>query len=252
MYHLLETYFGCGFYSENFESVPASKTIRLPDSINDVQNPALEYRDVGWHATLDTVFAAKMRNNSDHSRRVSNSYGRGIHYAGGQFVHTFSSLLPANKYYNAHPEYFGLTVSGGRDTATLCLSNPEVVKALTQSTLDLLSKDPDSDIVSVSQNDTPAYCRCEKCAAIIKEEGSPAGPIIRAINQIAAEVKKKYPHVQVDTLAYMYSQPPCKTKPADNVIVRLCSFYCAFDTPLNDDERTVNRTFANDLKVGAS
>ena len=248
VYHLLETYFGCGFYSENFESVPASKTIRLPDSINDVQNPALEYRDVGWHATLDTVFAAKMRNNSDHSRRVSSSYGRGIHYAGGQFVHTFSSLLPANKYYNAHPEYFGLTVSGGRDTATLCQSNPEVDKVLTQSTLDLLSKDPDSDIVSVSQNDTTAYCRCEKCAAIIKEEGSPAGPIIRAINQIAAEVKKKYPHVQVDTLAYMYSQPPCKTKPADNVIVRLCSFYCAFDTPLNDDERTVNRTFANDLK----
>ena len=48
--------------------------------------------------------------------------------------------------------------------------------------------------MSVSQNDTPAYCRCENAPPLSKAEGgSPAGPIIRAINQVAAEVKKKYP-----------------------------------------------------------
>ena len=103
---LLEAYFGCGFYSGTLNP-SRLKTIRLPASINDVQNPALEFRDVGWHSTLDTVFAAKMRINSDHSRRVSNSYGRGSIMQAASSCIPFSSLLPANKYYNAHPEYFG-------------------------------------------------------------------------------------------------------------------------------------------------
>lgn len=248
VYHLLEAYFGCRFYAEDFEVIPASSSINLPDAINDVQNPALEFRDVNWHSTVDTVFAAKMRINSDHNRRTSNSYGQGIHYAGGLFVHTFSYLLPASEYFSNHPEYFGLNANGERDRSTLCLSNPEVVGILAQNTLELLDKDPDAQIVSVSQNDVNRYCQCSDCRAIIQEEGSPAGPVIRAVNQVAAAVAEKYPDVMVDTLAYMYSQTPCKTRPADNVIVRLCSFYCAFDTPLNDGERSVNRTFANDLE----
>eukprot|EP01049_Picozoa_sp_SAG25_P012529 SAG25_NODE_1710_length_2496_cov_1.985398_2_plen_153_part_00 len=71
--------------------------------------------------------------------------------------------------------------------------------------------------------------------AIIAEEGSPMGPLLRAVNEIARAVAAAYPQVAVDTLAYQYTQPPpAITKPEPNVIIRLCDIQSNAGAPLTD------------------
>lgn len=248
VYYFLETYGGCRFYARDCEVLPSPGAFRLPDAIDDRCSPALSFRDVDWFEAHDAAFAAKLRINSDHNRVNNAAYGKTMHYAGDRFVHTFSALLPPEPWFESHPEYFALREDGERDRGALCLSHPEVVRLLTRGALDALEADPAADILSVSQNDNPQYCHCPACQAVADEEGSQAGPLIRAVNAVAAAVAQRHPHVLVDTLAYMYSRKPCRTKPADNVIVRLCSFECEFDTTLDDPQREPNAGFAADLE----
>ena len=68
---------------------------------------------------------------------------------------------------------------------------------------------------------------CSKCKrpaelAIVAEEGSDAGPILRAVNFVAAGIEAEFPQVAIDLLAYSFAQnPPRKTKARSNVIVRM-------------------------------
>ena len=83
-------------------------------------------------------------------------------------------------------------------------------------------------------------------AAIIAEEGSPMGPLLRAVNAIADAIKPEFPDVAISTLAYQHTmKPPSITKPRPNVIVRLCVGY-------NDSYRIGadgNQIFAQDLSA---
>eukprot|EP01048_Picozoa_sp_COSAG05_P020253 COSAG05_NODE_3393_length_2090_cov_1.195379_3_plen_224_part_00 len=70
---------------------------------------------------------------------------------------------------------------------------------------------------------------------MIQAEGSPMGPLIRAVNQIARSLAADFPQVAVDTLAYQYTQPPPTiTVPEPNVIIRLCDISSNMGAPLTD------------------
>ena len=43
-----------------------------------------------------------------------------------------------------------------------------------------LRSQPDANIISVSQNDNGNYCQTPEETAIMDEEGSPMGPLLRA------------------------------------------------------------------------
>src|SRR5205823_644813 len=93
-------------------------------------------------------------------------------------------------------------------------------------------------LAEVSQPDDsgpPDHCQCPECLAIEREEGSAAGPLVRFINAVAADLDKEFPNVPVSTLAYHYTQkPPTNTRPAPNVIIRLCDIHASFSAPLSD------------------
>ncbi|WP_341903483.1 DUF4838 domain-containing protein [Fluviicola taffensis] len=140
-------------------------------------------------------------------------------YPDGYFVHTFHRLVPREIYFQDHPEYFAL-VNGKRTADQVCPSNPEVKKIISGKLREEMSKQPDKQKWSVSQNDNFSYCQCDKCKNIIVEEGSPAGPIIHLVNDIA----KQFPDKIISTLAYQYSRKaPAKVKPRKNVEVMLCT-----------------------------
>eukprot|EP01052_Picozoa_sp_SAG31_P009791 SAG31_NODE_523_length_14545_cov_4.805067_8_plen_384_part_00 len=99
----------------------------------------------------------------------------------------------------------------------------------------MLSTQPDATIISISQNDNSNMCKDPAELAVIAEEGSPMGPLLRAVNEVARAVSAKYPRVAVDTLAYQYTQaPPTVTKPEPNVIIRLCDIQSNAGAPLSD------------------
>ena len=160
-------------------------------------------------------------------------WGGSIGYSGG-FVHTTEDFVPFAKYNISHPEWYG----GARQ---LCWSNASLVQFLVSSVRSLLARSPaahgDQVIVSVSQNDIAgsgkdctAYpsdlCYCSTAAerAIIEAEGSPMGPMLRAVNQIAAAIAAEYPSAAIETLAYDYTvHPPKLTRPLSNVLITFCT-----------------------------
>ena len=161
-------------------------------------------------------------------------------------MHTFYPLIPPKTYFKEDPEWFS-ELKGKRtyERAQLCLTNEEMRKELVKNLKANLRKNPAATIASVSQNDWHGNCQCVKCAAIEKEEESPAGLMLRFVNYVADDIKEEFPNVAISTLAYQYTRkPPKYVKPRDNVIVRLCSIECSFSTPLADER---NQKFRDDI-----
>ena len=75
----------------------------------------------------------------------------------------------------------------------LCWSNASLVAYLTTQVKQFLSGQPSSHIISVSQNDNENYCKDPAEMKIINEEGSPMGPMLRAVNAIAAAIAQVTP-----------------------------------------------------------
>ncbi len=249
VYGLLEDHLGCHWFTPDCSTIPPRKRLEL-GPLDERRVPALEYREDFYAEGFDGVWAARNRMNGN-AHRLTPEQGDKVRYIG--FVHTFNALVPPDKYFASHPEYYSMI--GGKRTAQnaqLCLTNPEVVRIATQTVREWLRDArqkglPEDPIVSVSQNDCWGYCECPQCKALAEREGSQSGPILHFVNQIADAVKDEFPLAAIDTLAYSYSRkPPLHVKPRPNVIVRLCSIECCFSHAL--ETCPVNKTFMDDLR----
>jgi len=242
VYTFLEDHVGCRWWSSKVSTIPRKPTLTVgPIDVRYV--PPLEYRESFWYDAFDGDWAARNRCNGN-SARLDERHGGKHTYEG--FVHTFFPLLPPAKYFKDHPDWYS-EIDGKRrhEHAQLCLTNEEMRRELVKNLKERLRANPTATIASVSQNDWHGNCQCAKCAAIDREEGSPAGSLLRFVNAVAADIEKEFPHVAIDTLAYQYTRkPPRVTKPRPNVIVRLCSIECAFNWPLADER---NRAFRDDI-----
>ena len=244
VYTFLEDVVGCRWWSSKVSSIPQQATLTIPPQhVRYV--PPLEYRETFWLDAFDGDWAA--RNKSNGSRPVLDEKRGGKITYGSYFVHTFERILPTEKYFAEHPEWYsernGERIDGRNQ---LCVTNEEVKQRITDHVLEYLRAHPTVNIVSVSQNDWDNHCLCESCKKLEDEEGSPAGPLLHLVNHVAAAVAKEFPDVAIDTLAYQYTRkPPLHVRPLPNVIVRLCSIECDFARPLTAE---TNQTFADDIR----
>jgi len=242
VYTFLEDRLGCRWWSSTESTIPKKPTLQVANlDIHYV--PALEYRSPYWFDAFDGDWAARNKCNGHAHRLDAKRGGRHI-YEG--FVHTFYPLIAPEKYFKDHPEWFS-EIKGKRtyERAQLCLTNEEMPQELVKNLKERLRKNPTATIASVSQNDWRGNCQCSNCAAIEKEEESPAGLMLRFVNAIAADIEKEFPQVAISTLAYQYTRkPPKLTKPRHNVIVQLCSIECSFSKPLSDER---NKAFRDDI-----
>lgn len=228
VYVFLEKYLGIRYLAWDSTHVPERKDVTLP-SIDYSYAPPFMYRETLYFDSFPKEIAARQRLNGPYTK-CDASVGGKIEFF--PYVHSFDDLFPEKEYFTDHPEYYGL--QGGKRVAgdvhaQICLSNPDVLRIAKQKVLQWIEEHPDVPIFDVSQNDGNGACECEACATIVKEEGSQHGPILRFVNAIADEVAKKHPDRWVETLAYAYSVvPPTKTRPRDNVIIRLCHAGCFF------------------------
>ena len=242
VYTFLEDQLGCRWWSSTESTIPKKPTISVGE-VNTQYVPPLEYRSAFWFDAFDGDWAVRNKCNGQSHRLDDKRGGRHI-YEG--FVHTFYPLIPPEKYFAAHPEWFS-EINGKRTTehAQLCLTNEEMRKELVKNLKERLRNNPAATIASVSQNDWHGNCQCQNCAAIEKEEGSPAGLMLRFVNAVAADIEPAFPNVAISTLAYQYTRkPPALTKPRHNVIVQLCSIECSFCKPLADER---NKAFRDDI-----
>ena len=225
VYTFLESYLGCRKYSTTYEVVPEKTAIVLP-LIDDTQIPALTFR---MQDIRDSAY------NAWHKLNDLDDWGL--------FVHTFKTLVPPEKYFHDHPEYFSENNGVRVADAQLCLSNPDVYRIVADELRRRIEANPSARYWSVSQNDTYVPCQCAACRAVDSAEGSPSGSILRFVNRLAGE----FPDKTISTLAYLYSRAaPLHTKPEPNVNIMLCSIECNRSRPIAEDLNSAS--FVKDVK----
>ena len=225
-------------------TIPRRPTLRVP-ALDVRSKPAFEYREPFWYAGFEARWKAHNAANGEN-QRIPEELGGCLKYKG--FCHTFYALVPPDKYFATHPEWYSL-FNGSRThkNAQLCLSNQELRDFVVQRVKEWLREAPDARIISVTQNDCAGNCKCPQCKAIDEAEGSPSGSMLSFVNYIAEKIEPEFPDVAVDTFAYQYTRHPPKTiVPRPNVIVRLCSIECNFREPLDHPS---NAAFLADLKT---
>jgi len=251
VYGLLEDHLGCRWFAPGVSRIPKHKRLVLGE-IDDRQVPVLEYREPFTFDCFDGDWCARNRVNSS-SGRLEEKHGGKVKFGAGFFVHTFNRLVPPEKYFDEHPEYFSL-VKGKRrkQRSQLCCTNEDVIRLATEGILQAMRAQPDATVFSVSQNDWHNYCECEKCQALAKQEGSQIAPVLQLVNRVADAVAKEFPDKAVETLAYQWTRRAPKTmRPKPNVIIRLCSIECCFSHPLATCDSRANREFREDAKAWA-
>jgi len=250
-YDFAEKYIDYRYFADDCEVIPTEGETVVPCGLNTIDNPGFSARRTTCHQHVTSgAFSAHCRLND--CVPVGEEYG-GIEPVNGD-CHTFDRLCSPKIYFKEHPEYFayhideetgeGKRVPCSNDYRTdgqLCLSNPDVIRIVTESVLKELREHPETRIVEVSQCDNKRYCQCERCAAIDAEEESHAGTMIRFANAVAEGIEKEFPNVLVRTFAYQYSRkPPKLTKARHNVLVRYCTIEACFRHALNDPSCKIN------------
>ena len=147
---------------------------------------------------------------------------------------------PPADLFKQHPEWFWPR-GNGKSYGQLCWSNASLIDFIAERATEMLAKQPNAKVISMSQNDNGNFCKSPEELAIIKAEGSPMGPLLLAVNAIAKKLAPHFPHIAVDTLAYQYTQPPptSGTKPEPNVIIRLCDISSNSGALLTDPSNAV-------------
>lgn len=215
-YHLLEKYLRCRFYSTRFKLIPKNANLRLPN-INEKQEPAFTFREVMYRESLDSAEYRRWHRLDRHAGETT-----------GLFVHTFNTLVPPAKHFDAHPEYFA-EINGRRQSTQLCLTNENVLSETISELQKRMEQKPKAQFWSVSQNDNEQFCRCEHCSKLDAAEGAHSASVLQFTNQVAA----KFPDKTISTLAYQYSRSvPKTTHPAPNVNIMLTSIECDRSAPL--------------------
>ena len=168
--------------------------------------------------------------------------------------HSYFTVLPPDKYFDKHPEWYSL-IEGERRAAprihaSLCLTNEEMQQQFLENFSKEIRGGPalfraggkqyvgyidktDNPLMfaSVSPEDDSGYpvrCQCERCVAVEKAEGSPAGLALRFANQMARGIREEFPDKTVCMYAYHYTQkPPRLTRPEPGMVIYFCPIHAA-------------------------
>ncbi len=232
VYEFLEKYVGCRFWAPGAETIPKSSFISLP-LVHRIENPAFGSREVYYAGMEDQDFADKMRSDR-HAWKGGEDWG--------MWVHTMFTLVPPEKYFESHPEYYALM--GGKRTKTqLCLSNHDVLQITIGELKRRMKEKPLAKYWSVSQMDTFGSCECDACKMAASGSPNASEGMIAFVNKVAAVFTDKV----ISTLAYQYTRKaPEHVKPAENVNIMLCTIECDRSKPLAAD--TSAGSFPADLR----
>ena len=226
VYDFLDVELGVRFLTAEANHVPQHRTLNIAIQSRHY-GPVIERRTT-W-ASLGGQSALRNRMNGYSFAFLGEALG-GVKWIGSP-THTFDNLVPMDKYFEEHPEYYSL-IEGQRRRqykgliTQLCLTNPDVLRIATETARSWLGPEvkqrpQTKHVVSVTVNDSPMFCRCEPCVTVNREEGvAEGGTKMRFVNAIARTLDREYGNVKVETMIYNTSLPK-NTRPAPNVLIQL-------------------------------
>ncbi len=227
----IEDPLGCRKLSKDATVRPKSPRIAIR-ALDRREVPAFAYREILMPDAFDDDYADW--HGIDNRRARDRDWG--------MWVHTFRTLVPPERYFRRHPEYFTEQNGIRIPDAQLCLTNPDVFRIVVAGLRERMKAKPEARYWSVSQNDTYSPCRCPACRALDEKYGGPSGTILAFVNRVARE----FPDKVISTLAYQYSrQAPAGITPEPNVNIMLCTIECNRSRPIETDP--ANAAFVKDI-----
>jgi hypothetical protein len=221
VYAMLEEDLGCRFYTRDSIRLQKTNTLVLAP-VERRFIPKLKLRDPFYACAFDPAWSLRNRTSAPRAN-VPEEQGGHMDYD-GMFVHTAAQIVPPEKFFKSHPEYFAQLSSGERTSSQLCATDAEVANLAIAYVRETLNENPNTEIVSVSKNDNTQVCHCQRCEKLRAEEGSDMANQLILVNRVAEAVERDYPNATIDTLAYLETTPVPKTiRPRKNVAIRLCS-----------------------------
>lgn len=194
VYEFLNRSLGCEFFGYGEWHLPKVKNATLP-RMHFTITPDIQtrVRSLSW-----------TRYDEQTERRFGYNPGNGRHWV--TWAHTFFELMPKEKYWFAHRDFYS---TGGQQ---LCITNDEMIAELTKNVIARLTleKFEKSDLlyVMLGHEDGGAFCTCEKCLAAKTKYGGHGGAMIRFANRVADEVNafvdKNYPTKTVKVITFAY------------------------------------------------
>jgi hypothetical protein len=280
VYTFLEKYLGCRWYFPGMddEIVPKRGTIQL-GAISHSEQPSLSYRglmvgDVPGNREYDQAIVDWMARNKMNRKTTSiDVIGIGIDPANPQITmtqyegmrsraiipdmidHSFWWLVPADEFYDKHPEYFPLIngkrvrpVEPGSISVELCLSNPDVLAICVEKTRAFFAKYPEVQTMGITQNDNITglgWCNCEQCKAMGRTR---TDQLMTFMNRVATEIHKTNPDKYVGFFAYSDCDTPPTVKPLDNVRMEYVRNWRCYKHALNDPRCEENSIRASQIQ----
>ena len=179
--------------------------------------------------------------------------GERVGYVWKWSFHSFFGLLPPDKYWDDHPEYYPL-VNGKRrrpenySNTQICTTNPEVVETVADNIIEILRQDPRIDIVALCPNDGGGFCTCPGCIALDRHNpdfwGRYSDRLAVFNNDVARRVAQVFPDKVLKTGAYaMYMRYPLAPgyRPEPNMAVQACHTYSCNNHAIDDPACERNR-----------
>lgn len=252
-YNFLEKYIGVRWWNPFDEYVPAAKNINLSE-VNDSGKPEIMIRDIYRNPKYPDDkgrWAARNRINIDGESRISQEYGGDFYYGLPYHTHTISradGYLPPQKYFASHPEYYSLVK--GKRIGTMfkgqpCFSHPDLPEIFIKRLKEFIAEDEATArknginppiLYDLSINDNTAWCECERCSEALKTLRR-SDLYLAFSNKIADFLAKYRPGYFLQISAYFTTlEPPVKTIPADNLIVRVVYTHGPRHYPINSEE----------------
>jgi len=221
VFDLLAT-LGCGWYvpGKLGEVIPSEKTIALPDNL-DRSEVSDSFSAYFWYGGGMPAKAPEWWTDmKEWTERNKANRMRGCAW------HMWGGLVPSDRYFKAHPEYFSL-VNGKRKTSQLCTTNPEVAKIAAASLLQHMVSNSiaggsseswkDLKVVPAGPNDGGGLCECPECAKLDTAgyiEPASGGPVcsdrvFRFMGDMAEITSKQFPDRWLGCYVYSdYSRIP--------------------------------------------
>ncbi|MBI4026538.1 MAG: DUF4838 domain-containing protein [Verrucomicrobia bacterium] len=248
------------FPGEKGEYCPKHSTIEI-NSLDEMQNPAFVCRTINTTATgisakLTNTWDWMVRNKmqicwlcfSDNEKELTE---RGALYSCGG--HALPYLVPQNKYFKEHPEYYALAngqrmpcwlgdyvrrhpeyqaPKGAGEIHQLCTSNPDVIDVCAAGIvkhfkeIDKPSFYKTGDSYYLGNNDGDGWCECEKCLALDDPEEQKNGMVstrfYKFINAVAEKALKECPDKTMLGWGYQkFQSPPKGVKPDPRLVIEI-------------------------------
>ncbi len=210
VYGFLRDELGVRWYAPGVEEVPKRGEVVIW-RLDETHVPAFDYREVAYEAfNSNPNFAVKLGLNG------RNQWAGGW----GLWWHTLPQLVPPEKYFVDHPEYFAL-VNGKRvRDQQICPTVEGVFGIVVRELERQMRLHPRWTHFMVSQSDKRGVCEDAACKRINQREGTPMGATLDLVNRVAA----RFPDKTICTLAYWTTRkPPAHMRPRENVLVMFCA-----------------------------